>query len=79
MLNEPGVERTCKIDVPPVRQRLALGTAKENGRNLERLTALIEAGQVTPPIDRSYPLAELPEATARLIAVEVRGKIAITS
>ena len=53
-------------------------TANENGRDLERLTALIEAGQVTPHVDRTYPLEEVPDAMARLIAGEVRGKIAIS-
>jgi NADPH:quinone reductase-like Zn-dependent oxidoreductase len=63
---------------PLVSQRLTMVTAKENGRELERLTALIEAGQVTPHVDRTYPLDDLPAAMARLIAGEVRGKIAIT-
>lgn len=61
-----------------VSQRLAMVTSDENGRDLERLTALIEAGQVTPHVDRSYPLDEVPEAMARLVAGAVRGKVAIT-
>ncbi|WP_426562421.1 NAD(P)-dependent alcohol dehydrogenase [Angustibacter sp. McL0619] len=75
-----GFGRTVRAPLlsPFVRQRLAMVTAKENGRDLERLTALIEAGRVTPHIDRSYPLDELQEAMGRLIAGEVGGKIAIT-
>jgi NADPH:quinone reductase-like Zn-dependent oxidoreductase len=75
-----GFGRTLRAPLlsPFVRQRLTMVTAKENGRDLERLTALIEAGQVTPHVDRSYPLDRLQEAMARLIAGEVRGKIAIT-
>ena len=61
-----------------VSQRLTMVTADENGRDLERLTALIEAGQVTPHVDRSYPLQEVPEAMARLIAGDARGKVAIS-
>ena len=53
-------------------------TANENGRDLERLTALIESGQVTPHVDRTYPLEEVPDAMGRLVAGEVRGKIAIS-
>ena len=53
-------------------------TANDNGRDLDRLTALIEAGQVTPHVDRTYPLDELPAAMSRLIAGEVCGRIAIT-
>ena len=60
-----------------VGQRLTMVTAKENGRDLERLTALIEAGQVTPHVDRTYPLHEVPDAMAHLVAGEVRGKVAI--
>lgn len=75
-----GFGRTVRAPLlsPFVRQRLAMVTAKENGRDLERLTALIEAGRVTPHIDRSYPLDELPKAMGRLIAGKVGGKIAIT-
>jgi NADPH:quinone reductase-like Zn-dependent oxidoreductase len=61
-----------------VSQRLTMVTADENGRDLERLTALIEAGQVTPHVDRSYPLQEVPEAMRRLMAGEARGKVAIS-
>jgi NADPH:quinone reductase-like Zn-dependent oxidoreductase len=61
-----------------VSQRLAMVTASENGRDLERLTTLIEAGQVTPHVDRAYPLEEVREAMARLVAGDVRGKVALT-
>ena len=61
-----------------VSQRLTMVTANENGRDLESLTALIEAGQVTPHVDRSYPLEGVPEAMARLVAGEARGKVAIS-
>ncbi|MFJ6782934.1 NAD(P)-dependent alcohol dehydrogenase [Streptomyces yangpuensis] len=46
-------------------------------RDLEALTELIEAGSVTPAVDRTYPLAEVPEAIRRLRDGRVRGKIAI--
>ena len=75
-----GFGRTLRAPLlsPFVSQRLAMVTANENGRDLERLTALIEAGQVTPHVDRTYALDELADAMARLIAGEVRGKIAIS-
>jgi NADPH:quinone reductase-like Zn-dependent oxidoreductase len=60
-----------------VRQRLTSVINKESGRNLERLTELIEAGQVTPSIDRTYPLDQAPEAMRQLAAGNVRGKVAI--
>ncbi len=40
-----------------VRQRLAMLASKERASDLERLTVLIEAGAVTPSIDRTFPLA----------------------
>jgi NADPH:quinone reductase-like Zn-dependent oxidoreductase len=61
-----------------VRQRLTMVLNKESGSNLERLTELIEAGQVTPSIDRTYPLEQAPDAMRHLDAGKVRGKIAIT-
>ena len=74
-----GFGRTLRAPLlsPFVGQRLAMVTADENGRDLERLTALIEAGQVTPHVDRTYALDDIPEAMARLIDGDVRGKVAI--
>jgi NADPH:quinone reductase-like Zn-dependent oxidoreductase len=63
---------------PFVGQRLAWFIAKERASDLERLTDLIEAGQVTPSIDRTYPLDRVPEAMRHLEAGRVRGKVAIT-
>ena len=61
-----------------VRQRLTSALNKERGSDLERLTGLIESGQVTPSLDRTYPLAEAPDAMRHLEAGQVRGKVAIT-
>jgi NADPH:quinone reductase-like Zn-dependent oxidoreductase len=61
-----------------VGQRLAWFIAKQRASDLERLTAFIEAGQVTPSIDRTYPLSRVPEAMRYLEAGQVRGKVAIT-
>jgi len=63
---------------PLVRQRLTMFIAKERSSDLERLTDLIEAGTVTPSIDRTYPLEQAPEAMRHLAAGKARGKIAIT-
>jgi len=61
-----------------LRQRLVLLAAKERGSDVERLTELVEAGQVTPSLESSYPLEQAPAAVRRLEAGEVRGKLAIT-
>ena len=61
-----------------ISQRFTNFINKERGGDLDRLTALIDAGQVTPCIDRTYPLEQVPEAMRRLAAGQVRGKVAIT-
>lgn len=61
-----------------VRQRLTMFIAKQRSRDLERLTELIDAGKVTPSIDRTYPLDQVPEAMRHLEAGKARGKVAIT-
>jgi NADPH:quinone reductase-like Zn-dependent oxidoreductase len=61
-----------------VRQRLTTLVSKEHHRYLEALRPLIEAGRLTPVIDRTYPLADVPDAMRHLQAGHARGKIAIT-
>jgi NADPH:quinone reductase-like Zn-dependent oxidoreductase len=63
---------------PFVRQRLTMLASKERASDLEPLTELIEAGTVTPSIDRTYPLDRVPEAVRYLEAGHARGKIVIT-
>jgi NADPH:quinone reductase-like Zn-dependent oxidoreductase len=62
-----------------VRQRLTTVLCKERSADLERLTELIEAGELTPSVDRSYPLDQVAEAMRYLEAGKARGKIAITT
>ncbi len=50
---------------------------EQHHSDLETLTELIEAGAVTPVVDRTYPLAEVPDAIRHLRGGQVRGKIAI--
>lgn len=61
-----------------VRQRLTILASKERASDLERLTPLFEARQVTPSIDRTYTLEQVPDAMRHLEAGDVRGKIAVT-
>jgi NADPH:quinone reductase-like Zn-dependent oxidoreductase len=63
---------------PFVSQKLGLFASKEKGEDLVVLKKLIEAGKVTPVIDRTYPLNEVPEAMRRLEAGHARGKLVIT-
>ena len=64
---------------PFVRQRLTFFVARQRAADLERLVELIEAGTVTPSVDRTYPLDRAPEAMRQLEAGTVRGKLAITA
>jgi NADPH:quinone reductase-like Zn-dependent oxidoreductase len=61
-----------------VGQKLTMLASKERHTDLEALTPLIENDQVTPVIDRTYPLAEVPAAMGHLESGQARGKIAIT-
>jgi NADPH:quinone reductase-like Zn-dependent oxidoreductase len=61
-----------------VRQRLTMQMPKENFRDLDVLTGMIEAGSVTPSVDRTFPLDDAADAVRHLVAGNVRGKVAIT-
>lgn len=63
---------------PFVRQRLTTFICKERGCDLERLAELIEQGTLTPRLDRTFPLHQVPEAMRYLEAGNARGKVAIT-
>jgi NADPH:quinone reductase-like Zn-dependent oxidoreductase len=63
---------------PFVRERLAVVLGIARAADLERLTALLEAGDVVPALDRTYPLAQTADAIRALAAGTVRGKVAVT-
>jgi NADPH:quinone reductase-like Zn-dependent oxidoreductase len=63
---------------PFVGQKLRSLASKERKEDLQTLRELIEAGKVTPVIDRTYPLAEAPEAIRYLAQGHPRGKVAVT-
>ena len=50
---------------------------KSNKRDLVVLKDLLEAGKITPVIDRTYPLSEVPEAIRYLESGHARGKVVI--
>jgi len=60
-----------------VRQRLRGFVSTEGKEDIERLRELIEAGKVTPLIDRTYPLREAPEAIRYWGQGHARGKVVI--
>jgi NADPH:quinone reductase-like Zn-dependent oxidoreductase len=63
---------------PFVRQRLRTFLNRERHEELQVLTELIEAGKVTPVVDRTYPLSEAPEAVRHLEQGHARGKVVVT-
>jgi NADPH:quinone reductase-like Zn-dependent oxidoreductase len=63
---------------PFVRQRLTMKTPREHYADLERLAVLIEAGELNPIIEQTYPLHRAPDAMRHLEAGQARGKLVIT-
>jgi NADPH:quinone reductase-like Zn-dependent oxidoreductase len=53
-------------------------SSKPNKADLQFLTELIEAGKLTPVIDRTYPLSAAPDAISYLHDGQARGKLVIT-
>jgi NADPH:quinone reductase-like Zn-dependent oxidoreductase len=63
---------------PFVGQKLGAFVSKENNEDMIVLKELIETGKVTPVIDRTYPLSEVPEAIRYMRNGHARGKVVIT-
>ncbi len=62
---------------PFVGQRLTILGPKEHYTILERLTELIENGQLVPVIEQIYPLRDMPDAMRHLVSGRARGKLVI--
>jgi NADPH:quinone reductase-like Zn-dependent oxidoreductase len=62
---------------PFVPQRLRVHSATPSSRDLVALTALIEAGSVTPVVEATYALADTAEAVRHLAERHARSKIVI--
>jgi NADPH:quinone reductase-like Zn-dependent oxidoreductase len=75
-----GLERQISATMlsPFVSQKLGTFVNKENHEDMLVLKELIESGKVTPIIDRTYPLSEVPEAIRYLEEGHARGKVVIT-
>ncbi|HEX6711706.1 MAG TPA: NAD(P)-dependent alcohol dehydrogenase [Rubrobacter sp.] len=59
-------------------QKLLGLVSKERHQDLLTLKDLIEAGKLTPVIDRTYPLSEAPQAIRYLAQGHARGKVVLT-
>jgi NADPH:quinone reductase-like Zn-dependent oxidoreductase len=62
---------------PFVGQKLGTFVSSENHEDMIVLKELIEAGKVTPVIDRTYRLSEVPEAIRYMREGHARGKVVI--
>lgn len=68
----------AKLVAPFVRQKLVFILAELKADDLGTLRDLMQAGKVTPVIDRRYRLSEVPEAIRYLEAGHAQGKVVIS-
>jgi NADPH:quinone reductase-like Zn-dependent oxidoreductase len=61
-----------------VSQKFPVFVARSSQEDLTIVCKLMEAGKVTPVIDKRYPLSEVPEALRYLEEGHARGKVVIT-
>jgi len=75
-----GIDRQLRALMlsPFVSQKLQPLFAVGRQEDLHFLKELIEAGSVTPVVDRTYPLSEVPEAIRYVEEGHARGKVVIT-
>jgi NADPH:quinone reductase-like Zn-dependent oxidoreductase len=59
-------------------KKLLIQAANQTAENLRFLKELIEAGQLIPVVDRSYPLEQIPDAHNYADTGQKLGNIAIT-
>ena len=59
------------------RQRMRVFLVRHNREDLVALKELVEAGKVTPVVDRSYELSEVPDALQHQGNGHARGKTVI--
>lgn len=75
-----GIDRALRAALlsPFVSQNLRMLVSTERAEDLQLLGKLIEAGKLTPVVDRTYSLSEVPKAIEYLRAGHACGKVVIT-
>jgi NADPH:quinone reductase-like Zn-dependent oxidoreductase len=68
----------AKILSPFVSQKFGMMLAELNPDDLRIIADLMQSGKVTPVIDRTYTLSEVPEALRYLEQGHARGKVVIS-
>jgi NADPH:quinone reductase-like Zn-dependent oxidoreductase len=78
LLGGSGRQIGATLVSPFVSHTLGTFIASENAADLTALAELIRAGQVTPAIDRAYPLAETAAAIRHLLDGRALGKLVVS-
>lgn len=73
-----GLVIRAKLLAPFVRQRLVVLSETPSRENLAALRELIESGEVTPLVDRTYPLSETASAIDYVEVEHARAKVVIS-
>jgi len=63
---------------PFISQKMGMMLAEIRQDDLTKMSDLMQAGKVTPVIDRTYPLSQIREAMKYLEAGHARGKVILT-
>ena len=69
---------TGRLLSPFVSQTITSFTVRPNRQDLEFIGSLIEAGKVTPVIDRTFPLTDIHDAIRHVEEGHTRGKVVVT-
>ncbi|MBQ0904153.1 NAD(P)-dependent alcohol dehydrogenase [Micromonospora sp. U21] len=67
-----------RLLAPFIRHRIVVLTTAPSRQHLDTLRAHAETGRLTPVIDRTYPLHEVPQAMRYLEGEHARAKVVIT-
>lgn len=68
----------AKLMAPFVSQHIRAPEMSQHEADLVALAELVESGKVTPVIERTYPLVDVPEAIRQFQRGHTRGKMVIT-
>lgn len=61
-----------------VGQKLGTFVSSENAADLVVLSGMVGSGQVTPAVDRTFPLADTADAVRHMVEGRARGKVVVT-
>lgn len=65
------------VSRPFIRERVVFFVARSNPEDLTALARLVESNQVTPVVDRVYPLSQAAEALRHLKEGHPQGRVVI--